>query len=230
MLPVLLVLLSAADTGSITGTVDKPKGVTAVAAVDRSREKDKRYPGKIDPKTGKFTITGLPLGKSYEVVIDVGKTRLEGVNLKVKPSDFSEDPELTKSDVAEIKKICKQLNKFENEIDVMTVTGHGQYAVAILNKRRTTPFYESKPGEMIWRLEVWHFEKPDDEWVKDQDELGIIFYRERLQKSDFAKKSLTLDPALGGIKPTAKQKTIDLGKVALPDGKAGIHLRKGGKR
>jgi hypothetical protein len=96
----------------------------------------------------------------------------------------------------------------------------------VLNKKRTTPFYEPKPGEMIWRLELWHFEKPDDDhWVKDQDELWVVFYRERLQKKAFARKCLTLDPALGGLKLTRKQPKLDLGKVILPDSKPGIRLR-----
>jgi hypothetical protein len=215
----------AGQKGTITGTIDRPKGVTTVAAVDRSEEKDRVFKAKIDPKSGKFTISGLPLKKTYDVVIDVGSVRLEGVNLKVPPSDFEEEQPLTKADVVAITKIARALNKFENEVDVMVVAGNCQHAAVVLNKRRTTPFYESKPGEMIWRLELWHFQKPNDHWLKDPDELGVIFYRERLQKTAFARKSLTLDPKLGGSTLTEKKKTIDLGKVALPDGKPGIKLR-----
>jgi hypothetical protein len=216
----------AAETGTLTGVIDRPRGVTAVTAVDRSEEKDRHFKGKIDPKTGKFTIPGLPLKKTYDVVIDFGAARLEGVNLKVPPSDFEEEQPLTKADAAAIAKIAKALNKFENEVDVMVVSGNCQHAAVVLNKRRTTPFYESKPGEMIWRLELWHFQKPDEDWIKDPDELGVIFYRERLQKSAFARKSLTLDPALGGHSLSEKRKTSDVGKVSAPDGKAGIRLRK----
>src|SRR5262245_54378519 len=206
----------AADKGTITGTIVDPKGVTAVTAVDRAEEKDKKYKGSVDPKTGKFTIADLPLDATYDVAIDSGAVRLEGVNLKVPPSDFEEEMPLTKEDVEAIKKICHKLNKFENEIDVMVVAGNCQHAAVLLNKRRTTPFYESKPGEMIWRLELWHFDKPEDDWIKSQEYLGILFYRERLQKGDFAKKALTLDPALGGVKLTAKESAVDVGKVALP--------------
>jgi hypothetical protein len=44
-------------------------------------------------------------------------------------------------------------------------------------------------------------------------------------KTAFAKKSLTLSAALGGLSPTTKSPTVNVGKVMLPDGKAGIHLR-----
>ena len=217
--------LCAAETGTITGTLVAPKGVTAVKAVDRAGEKDKKFTGKFDEKTGKFTIDKLPLGATYDVVVDAGAVRLEGVNLKVPPSDFEEEQPLTRDDRATITKICKALNKFENEIEVMVISGNCQHAAVLLNKKRTTPFYESKPGEMIWRLELWHFDKPEEDWIKSQEYLAIGFYRERLHKDVFAKKSLTLDPALGGIQLTAKEKTVDVGKVTPSDGKLGVKLR-----
>ena len=82
----------------------------------------------------------------------------------------------------------------------MTVIGNMQHAAVLLNKTRTTPFVNQAPGEMIWRVEVWQFEKPDETWIKDRSgDLFVVLHRERLQKADFDKKSLTLDPALGGV-------------------------------
>jgi len=60
---------------------------------------------------------------------------------------------------------------------------------------------------------LWHFDKPEEHWIKSQEELGVIFYRERLQKRDFEKKSLTLDQKLGGVKLTAKEPAADLGRA-----------------
>ncbi len=211
-----------AETGTIRGTVDKAGVVTAVTAIDRAT--DKKYPGTIDAKTGQFTIKDLPLG-SYDCIVDAGPVRLEGVNLKVPRSDYEEEQPLTKEDIETIKKTALSLNKFENEIEVLTVSGNIQHAAVMLNKKRTTPFYESKPGEMIWRLELWHFEKPDETWIKVQEEFAIVFYRQRLQKSDFDKKALTLDPRLGGIKLDAKQPIGELGSIVLPSKEPGIRLR-----
>jgi hypothetical protein len=209
--------------GSLTRLQPAGIAVPAVTAVDRAG--DKKFPGKVDPGTGRFTVPGLPLDADYDLVIDAGGVRLEGVNLRVPRSDFEEEQPLTKEDVETLKKIALSLNKFENEVDVMVVAGNCQHAAVLLNKKRTTPFYESKPGEMIWRLELWHFERPEDDWIKSQDELGVVLYRQRLQKADFARKSLTLDPALGGLRPTAKQPEVDVGRVKLPPARPGIHLR-----
>jgi hypothetical protein len=212
-----------ADTGMIVGTVDRPSVLTTVTAIDRAN--DKKFRGVIDAKTGAFAIADLPLGGRYDCILDVGPVRLEGVNLKVPRSDYEEEQPLTKDDIETIKKTALALNKFENEIEVLAVSGNIQHAAVVLNKKRTTPFYESKPGEMIWRLELWHFEKPDETWIKVQDEFAIVLYRERLQKADFARKALTLDPALGGIKLDRNRKKVELARVVLPSNETGICLR-----
>jgi hypothetical protein len=213
----------AADTGTITGVIDKPDQVKAVVAVDRSN--DQKFPGTIDAKTGHFTVDKLPPGATYDCIIDFGTARLEGVNLKVPRSDYEEEQPLKKEDIDHLKETARELNVFEDQVEVMTVTGNIQHAAVLLNKLRTKPFYESKPGEVIWRLELWHFERPEETWVKVQDDLFLVLYRERLQKADFEKKSLTLDPLLGGVKLTAKQATADLGTVKLPAADKGIRLR-----
>jgi hypothetical protein len=214
----------AADTGVIIGTVDRGGTVTAVAAVDRDQP-DRRHAGTIDTHTGRFTIKGLPLGATYDVILTAGATVLEGVNIKVPRSDYEEEQPLTKDDVETLRKIALSLNKFENEIDVLGVFGNIQHAAVVLNKRRTDAFYGSKEGEMIWRLEVWRFERPDDHWVKRQDEIATVHYRKRLPKDEYTKLSVTLDPALGGIELTEEKSQVRLDPVKLPAAKPGVRLR-----
>jgi hypothetical protein len=215
----------AAETGTIAGTIDKPARVTAVFAIDRDND-NKKYPGKVDAASGRFTIDSLPLDARYDCVIDLaGGGRLEGVNLKVPHSDYEKEQPLTREDVETITATAKSLNQFEDQVEVLTVTGNIQHAAVVLNKLRTKPFINSNPGEVIWRLELWHFARPEETWIKDQEELGIILYRERLQKKDFDRKSLTLDPALGGVRLTEKQPRADLGRVELPGAEPGVRLR-----
>jgi hypothetical protein len=214
----------AAETGTITGAVDKPANVTKLTAVNRAD--DKRFPGEINAKTGMFTIKDLPLGATYDLLFDIGgDVKLEGVNLNVPHSDYEVEQPMTKEDVEAITEAAKSLNQFENNIEVMTILGNIQHAAVVLNKTRTTPFVNQAPGEMIWRMEVWRFEKPDETWIKDQDDLFVVLHRERLQKADFDKKALTLDPALGGVSLSDKQANVELGKVVLPSKGRGIRLR-----
>jgi hypothetical protein len=214
----------ATPTGAITGKVDRGVAVTSIVAIDRDAS-DKRYPAVLDAKTGQFVIKDLPVGATYDVIIQTKEAILEGVNIKVPHSDYEEEQALTKEDIEAVKKISADLNKFENKIDVLGVFGNIQHAAVVLNKLRTEAFYESKPGEVIWRLEVWRFEKPEDHWVKRSDELATVHYRKRCHKDVYAKVSVTLEPALGGIELTEKQPQAKLDLVKLPDATPGVRLR-----
>lgn len=227
--------LSLADeTGSLVGMVDNPRRLSAVFAVDRN-DKNKKYPGQFNAE-GHFTVSALPLDRVYDCIVDAGSHRLEGINLQVPlPTDYDTedvDPKellLKESDRAELTARVKDLNQFEDQVEILVIEGNIQHAVILLNKLRTKPFFASNPGEVIWRPEIWRFERPDEHWVKIQDELFVILYRERLQGKVYNQKNVVFDSRLGGLRPTSKTKIIALGKVVLPQEKAGIHLRIGDK-
>ncbi len=227
----LFVLLACAParaggdaTGTITGAVAPPGRVAAVVAVDRSN--DKTYPGVIDPATGAFTVAGLPLGAAFDCRIDFqGGARLEGVNMKVPRSEYEEEQPLSAEDVDTIKEKVRQLNKFEDEVEVLAVAGNVQHAAVVINKLRTRPFVNSKPGEVVWRCELWRFERPEETWVKVQDELFLVLYRERIPRPVYAKKSVTFDPALGGLGVSKESPAVRLGPVKPPPEAPGVRLR-----
>lgn len=216
--------LAADNAGSISGTIDASAGeATSVAVINRAD--GKRIPGKLDAANGGLQITGLPLDASYDLIIDFAGSRLEGINLKVPPSDYVEEQPLSEEDIETIRDKAKRMNKFEDVVEIKTIQGNIQHAAVLLNKLRTRPFFGSKPGEVIWRAELWHFERPEETWVKVQEELAIVLYRERIQSSAYAAKSHTFDQALGGIALTSEQPTIDLGRIKPPITKPGIHFR-----
>jgi hypothetical protein len=210
-------------SGAITGTVDVPERLTGVAAIER--QSGARRAGVIDRAAGRFGVTNLPLDLDYDLVLDAGAARLEGVNLRVPHSDYEEEQPLTADDIETIRSKVKTMNAFEDTIEFLAITGNVQHAALLLNKLRTQPFYNTKPGEIVWRLELWHYQKPDEIWLKDQDELFIIFYRERIPLEVYRKKSLTFDPALGGLRPTAGSPVVDVGRVLLPAAEPGIRMR-----
>lgn len=217
-------LAFAAETnGKIVGTIVGAKAGTKITAV--SRINDKKFPGTIDAKAGKFAISGLPLGAAYDCVIDYGDRVLEGVNFAVPRSEYEEEQPLEPEDIETITKKVKSLNVFENVVEVLEIRGNIQHAAVLVNKVRTTPFYGAKPGEVIWRPELWHFQRPEEHWLKVQDELFIVLYRQRMPKSDYDKKSHTFDAELGGIILTADAPTRELGSIKPPTDKPGVRLR-----
>jgi len=214
---------SGSQKCSIRGIIDRPASAMAVTAVDRAAEK--QYQGKIDAQTGRFIIEGLPPGSRFDLRVDYGGARLEGVDLTVPRSDYEEEQPASKEDLEAIKTTTNSLNKFEDKVEILAVKANIQHAAVLVNKLRTKEFINSRPGEVIWRLEVWRFEKPDETWVKVQHELFLVLYRERLQKSAFEKKSLTLDPRLGGLRAMKEKPVIDVGTVELPGTEPGIRVR-----
>lgn len=212
------------NSGVIAGSVAGKTAVAAVAAVDRSA--GRRYLGAWDAETRRFAIEKLPLGGTYDVLLDSdGGARLEGVNLRVPPSDFVEEQPIAEEDVDSLAGQMRDLNKFEDRIEVLAVRGNVQHAAVLVNKLRTRPFVNSRPGEVVWRCEVWHFERPDETWIKVQDELFVLLYRERLQHSAYEAKSITFDPTLGGLTPTDEQPRVELGTIDPAAEGAGVRLR-----
>ena len=213
--------------GSIGGVLAPAEGVTVVMAIDRTIDKaDKSYVGIFDAKTGKFAIPALPIDKTYDVLIEAKDQLLEGVNLNVPRSNYEEEQPLAKEDIAIIREKVFGLNQFEDKVEILTIEGNIQHAAILLNKVRTRPFVNSQPGEIIWRAELWHYQRPEETWLKAQDELFIVLHRERLQGGVFEKRSVTFDPALGGIKLTEEEPRRELGRIEWPEAKPGVRLRK----
>ena len=120
--------------GSIVGRVERP-AATRVVAVERAT--DKKYPGTLDPRSGRFSVEGLPLGGTFDLLID-GKdgARLEGINLGVPRSDYEEEQPLAPEDVATINQQVRRLNSFEDQVDILAVAGNVQHAAVLVNKLR----------------------------------------------------------------------------------------------
>ena len=214
---------AGAETGSIRGVVDDPGRVVSVKAVDRAQ--GRTFPGSLKTAAGAFSVDDLPPGASYDLVIDLADGRLEGIDMRVPRSDYVEEQPLSDEDRETILKKLDAMNKFEDRMGVLALAGNIQHAVVLINKLRTKPFYASQPGEVVWRAERWRFERPEETWVKVQDELFTVLYRERLPASAYARKSILFDAALGGLDPGRNGLILDVGRITLPRGESGIRVR-----
>ncbi len=209
--------------GSIRGFVDQTANIVSAKAVNR--ESGKQFVGIVDVPGKKITVPALPVGATYDLVIESQEQILEGINLTVPRSDYEEEQPLADEDVKTIREKVLGLNQFEDVVEILAIEGNIQHAAILLNKVRTKPFVNSLPGEVVWRAELWHFQKPEETWLKAQDELFVVLHRERLQREVFEKRSVTFDSDLGGITLTEDQPKRELGVIAWPETKPGVRLR-----
>ena len=209
--------------GSIRGIVKQAEDIVSVKAVNR--QSGKQFVGIVDVKAQKITVPALPIEAAYDVLIETKEQLLEGINLTVPRSEYEEEQSLAEEDVKTIREKVLGLNQFEDVVEILTIEGNIQHAAILLNKVRTKPFVNSLPGEVVWRAELWHFQRPEETWLKATEELFIVLHRERLQGDAFEKKSVTFDPALGGITLTEDEPKRDLGRIELPAVKPGVRLR-----
>lgn len=187
----------AGVTASITGTLAPVPTGAMVRAV--CRDDGRTVQGKVDPATGRFEVPVPDSTQRWDIIIAAGGCSIEGFDFSVPRSDYEEEQPLSTNDIAELRAQVKLLNRFEDTVQVLAITGNIQHAAALLNKLRTKPFYNSAPGEVVWRAELWRFEKPEETWVKRQDELFTIYHRERFSIDTYRQLRLLFDPALGGL-------------------------------
>jgi hypothetical protein len=211
-----------AQTGTIRGTLERAGPATKVTLVDRTT--GMKHAAQLDEASGQFTVAGLPLTGAFDLLIESGASLVEGIDLAVPRSDYEEEQPLSEDDVVSIKQKVASLNQFEDIVEVLTVEGNIQHAAVLVNKLRTKPFYGSKPGEIVWRVELWHFERPDETWVKVTDELFLTLHRERIAHAAYKKKSVTFAPSLGGIRLSTESPTAEVGTIKLPPAESGIRV------
>lgn len=215
--------IAHAWAGSITGTITKPAGVTSVVAV--SRGSGEQHVGTIDLESGKFRIPGIRPGTPYDCVIEFADSKLEGINLSVPRSDYVEEQPLEDEEIEILKEKAHRLDKFATQIDVLAVRGNIQHASILLNKVRRGSYEGGGGGEVVWRAELWHFERPEETWVKVQHEMFIVLYRERIPGSEYDSKSITFDSDLGNLISTIETPDLDLSFIKPPITEKGIHYR-----
>ena len=218
--------------GALRGLLAPASNVTAVAAIARAN--DAVWPGVYDAASGRFEVAGLPLGTNLDLRVTYSAgARLEGVNLR---PTLSEDAAVEDDDPlpdTELDDVCNRIRRmivFEDIVGIVTATGTSRHVCAMVERIRSSPFYASKPDELIWRMEVWRFEKPEETetWTRVGDAAGVL-YRVRMSRAALHAMCLTFDPRLGGLCPTAAAPVCELGTVRLPDGTPGVWLRLDGR-
>jgi len=211
-----------AKTGSISGVIENPQKCTGVAALARGTgdpRKIKVLRGRYDPATGRFHIGNLDPG-TYDLRVYVPGGWIDGANLRLEDRQRTGKP-LAEDDIKEIlDKIANFPDRFVDIIRPLAIAGTDRHAKVLVEKIRYRQFHSGKPGERVWRVEIWNYTNHYGGWVKDQHG-WLVLSRIRAPfgrtTAEYLRNLLWLfDPALGGIR-VEKDRAITDFRYRVPD-------------
>lgn len=235
-LVLFLTSLTFADTGSISGEIHIANAkITRVVAVDRQwadiqkvtrTGKDQFvYDGSIKPENGAFLITGLLPGRSYDLIVwtetsDGSVTRWEGADMSYhRPIELNKP--LADEDKAWLNEFVTQMPQFYDKCRILWMAADHGHATLLVELTRNREFYDSKNGDIVYRVELWYFENLFGGWAKDRNTEKVLA-RWR-GKPGAIETNWQWVPALGGITVKADGATEPI-KIDLPkiDPKRGV--------
>lgn len=167
--------------GDITGRIAPVGDVALLKAVSRATGRS-YLPDRFDRKSGRFAFRNLPGDAAYDVCIRTGDGRsLEGIDLgfvdgrllriaslRRKQLGVPEEPPhaFGPPDVKELTKYVTDLKDFMEHRRILYVRGHGRRATILVELMRTRDFHARKSDEVIWRIELWYFERHFGGWER----------------------------------------------------------------
>lgn len=221
--------VAAAEAGSIRVTLQCDEPVESVAAVQRlftdAGVKSKTYPGRVE--NGKLVIDGLPDTGPFDLHIKTKSGEIEGWDAQVPPSDYvTEHPLTTDAKHAIFDKIAGYYARgYPDEVSVLDIQGNIEHAAILLAELRRRPSVGGafKPGEMVWRIDRFEYENPQENtWTPA---LKVPYYaleRRRVFKPELDKIAVVYSRALGGIRLDKDHADRDLGIIKVPVPKPGV--------
>jgi hypothetical protein len=203
-------------------------------------------PVAIDPKTGAFEATDLPLGL-WDLVVETPWGRLEGIDMTPILSEYdalipaeyrTEDLGLpakgafTAEDRQWIERQVLEVKRYESRVRILALRGTADVAVVLVELTQEQPFVGekgdpstlsgspragSRGDEVTWRVEKWVYEKKYGGWVQFRTR---VLYRRRVPRAEWQAWGWQFEPALGGFQITddrTEPVTIDF---TIPDAPA----------
>jgi hypothetical protein len=203
-------LVGRPKVGDVTGAL-APAGLirelTAVSRVTRQTYP----PDAFDPATGRFTFRNLPGDARYDLAVTLTDgRRIEGIDLDFvdqrllrlaerRRIELGLPPQprrdFTAADAQAIVTFVADLKDFMDTHRVLYVAGQGPRATALVELIRTQAFHAARPGEILWRMELWYFQFASGAWQRVADQERVL-RRERLPLEEWRKIDVTYYPTL----------------------------------
>jgi hypothetical protein len=111
-----------------------------------------------------------------------------------------EAAELTDEDRAEIQRLVADVPSFYDRSRILLLQGNRDRVVSLVELVRDRAFHDSRPGEVIWRVELWYFRFRHGGWERVSQQNRVL-RRERFSREQFQQTTSQLRwlPELGGI-------------------------------
>ncbi len=195
------------------------------------RASDRKVPVVIDPKTGAFEATDLPLGL-WDLVVETPWGRLEGVDMTPILSEYdalipaeyrTEDLCLpakgafTAEDRQWIERQVLEVKRYESRVRILALRGTADVAVVLVELTQEQPFVGEKGDEVTWRVEKWVYEKKYGGWVQFRTR---VLYRRRVPRAEWLSWGWQFEPALGGLQITDDRTEPVTIELTIPDAPA----------
>lgn len=196
----------AAETAQVTielAPAERAAEVVKVQALDRTLEQKlvakqvaiRAVDAKpVEGSPGQWRINGLTPGE-YDLYVETKSGKFEGYAL---PVGKESDEPLPAEAREKIATYVRELKDFHDQKRVLAVAGNGKKASALVELIRTGPT-SNKPGEVIWRVERWSFEKVDTTWQRENGGHRVLRRFQIDSQKEFAGWNWNFVPELGGL-------------------------------
>ncbi|HTV48978.1 MAG TPA: hypothetical protein VMG59_11100 [Phycisphaerae bacterium] len=175
----------AAPFGTVTlvGTISSASPITSIEAVQRDRanvldvsngvKTPWVFSGQIDSTTGRFTIPNLPAGFNYDLILWTQNARWEGVDMHYYRPVLAGDP-ATPDDLNQIVTFIEKTPAFTDFNVPLWIAADHDHASVIVEMIRTTSYHSGAAGSVIFRVELWYFQRFYSGWRVDEDISKVI--------------------------------------------------------
>ncbi len=174
--------------GRVAGAIKPGQDVRSLQLV--SRQTGKAYQtGQRDPVTGKFLFNGLPGDAAYDLIVEhTDGRRIEGIDLSfvdarllrlaaARRKQLGLPPEVNRpfsqADTDALLRFVADMTDFMDTRRVLYLQGHGKRATMLVELLRTREFVASK-DDVIWRVELWYFEKHAGGWQRVRNQHRVV--------------------------------------------------------
>jgi hypothetical protein len=171
------------QAGGIVGTITPAERIQSLELINRATG-ETWEPDTFDEETGEFSFDELPGDATYDLeILTTDGAEFCGIDLSYVDSELMHlaqerrkamDVELptsepfTMDDAELIAAAIAGDESFTDHSRYLYLEGQGDYATVLVELLRDTPFHDAADDVVIWRVELWYFQRINGAWGREQ--------------------------------------------------------------